>query len=327
MLLAPLVRYRPSYAFHMGAKTLDVVSVRMRLPASSPLHSENGGQLIEFPLDDVVAPQILKSGSWEVADLDFLAPYLPDARTILVDVGANIGLYARQIRHRFPQIDTAICFEPQPTYFEYLTRNLAHLSGCHLIQAALGDVDGEIAFYEHPENIGSGSILSSRKDDAVLVRSTVPCMQASDENVLGPVEDRPDDPIVWKSDTEGLDEAIMCSLSDRFWSRVQAGKAELWPPAGRPELDRRRFRQILEGFPIRRFRHDLERNLTVTRFSTPSKRRRVSAICCLRARRSAKRSAYLAARVTGASSSARGEPGAPLQRQVGLPDREPVHPE
>src|SRR5262249_38879529 len=61
-----------------------------------------------------------------------------------------------------------------------------------------------------------------------------------------------DAPIVWKSDTQGHDETIMCRLSDDFWRRVRVGVFEIFR-IERPAYDPSRFAAILNRFPIRRF--------------------------------------------------------------------------
>lgn len=64
------------------------------------------------------------------------------ARSLLIDVGANIGQTAFTLAKTFPGA-TIFSFEPVPATFAELRRNTAHLSGVECVNAALSDSAGE----------------------------------------------------------------------------------------------------------------------------------------------------------------------------------------
>jgi FkbM family methyltransferase len=236
----------------------------MRVPHDSPLFHPNGGETIELPMDEVIAPFVLDHGQWQSEELDFFGAHLPDGRCVLVDVGANIGLITRQLLHRLPAIVSAVCYEPHPGNFQLLARNLSHLPQCRLVQAAVGTAEGQLTFYEDKRNAGNYSLNLSAMGDREYRTSTVDCVVATEARLLAPLrEEWRALPIIWKSDTQGFDELIMVTLPDEFWARVHCGVMEISRVA-RPPFDRDRLGAILASYPIRRFGHELDRNVSVS---------------------------------------------------------------
>ena len=262
VLLKKLVARRPTHALRLASERLHVFGVHLRLDAGSPLYQAGAGESIELPLDDVIAPIVLAKGRWQTEELDFIGAHQPQ-RCVLIDVGANIGLITRQMLHRLPGIEAAVCFEPHPGNFRFLERNLAHLPQCHLVQAAVGAAEGELRFYEETGNIGNYSLNLDAMRGKQYRTSVVKCVRADEAHLLGPLpQSLRSLPLVWKSDTQGFDELVMTHLTDDFWSRVHAGVMEIWR-IERPAFDRDRLGRILGQFAVRRFGDAPERNVPV----------------------------------------------------------------
>lgn len=264
VLLENLVARRPTHALRLGGERLNVFGVHMRVPQDSPLFKAGGGEFIELPLDDVIAPFVLAHGHWQMEELEFIAAHQPAGRSVLIDVGANIGLVTRQLSHRLPNLAGALCFEPHPANFRWLSRNLAHLPQCRLVQAALGTgADEELRFYEEIGNVGNYSLNLDAMRGKRYRTSVVKCVPATESQLLGHLpEALRGYPLIWKSDTQGLDELIMTGLPNSFWSRVHAGVIEMWR-IERPAFDRERLAEILGAFTIRRFGAALDRNVSI----------------------------------------------------------------
>jgi FkbM family methyltransferase len=268
LALERLVERRPRYALQLSGQRLNVMGLRMRLSPASPLYRAAGGETVEFPLDDVIAPFVLEHGQWQTEELAFVDAHLGGRASVLVDIGANTGLITRQLMHRVTQIVAAVCFEPHPGNFVYLERNLAHLPQCHPVQAAVGLEDGELVFYEESSNAGNYSLNLDAMRGKEYRTSKVRCIAASEAAVLQPLSAAQRSlPIVWKSDTQGYDEVIVTALPDSFWSRVHCGVMEIWR-IERPAFDRRRLAEILGQFPIRRFGHDDARDVPIEEILT-----------------------------------------------------------
>ena len=86
-----------------------------------------------------------------------------DDRSVVFDVGANIGLVGIYLNSRWPGIHL-YCFEPIPDTFAVLDANVK-LHGLHarLFCCALGHVPGEVIFTFYPNN----SVMSGRYADRV----------------------------------------------------------------------------------------------------------------------------------------------------------------
>jgi FkbM family methyltransferase len=260
-LLERLVARRPRHALQLSSAHLNISALQIRLSPASPLYRAGGGETVEFPLDDVLAPFVLDHGQWQTEELAFIEAHLPPQASVLVDIGANVGLITRQVMHRLPSIVAAVCFEPHPGNFTYLKRNLAHLPQCHPVQAALGRQDGELLFYEETNNAGNYSLNIDAMRGKDYRTSAVKCIAASEQAILAPLSEAQRAlPVVWKSDTQGYDEIIMTALPDSFWRRVHCGVMEI-SRIERPPFDRERLREILKGYEIRRFGDEVGRNV------------------------------------------------------------------
>lgn len=262
ILLERLLARRPALALRLSCEQLGILAVNARVPPTSALYRSGGGESIELPVDDIIMPLVLRNGDWQPEELEFIGRHLRADRSVLIDVGANVGLVTRQLMHRLP-IAAAVCFEPHPRNFELLTRNLAHLPHCRLVPAAVGSSEGELRFFEEVGNAGNYSLNQDAMRGKAYRTSVVRCLAATEEQLLAPLDASMRGlPLVWKSDTQGFDEAIVTSLPDAFWHRVRCGVMEIWR-IERPAFDRARLAQIIGGFAVRRFGDQPERNLEV----------------------------------------------------------------
>ncbi len=263
LLLERLVARRPRHALQLSCMHLGVSGLQIRLSPGSPLYSASGGGVIELPVDDVIAPFVLDHGQWQTEELEFFAAHLPDGPSVLIDVGANVGLISRQLLHRLPRIAAAVCFEPHPENFRYLQRNLAHLPQCHPVQAAIGTEEGGLLFYEEIRNTGNYSLNLDAMRGKEYRTSSVTCIPASEDRILASLPELQRTlPMIWKSDTQGFDEIIVTTLPDSFWSRVHCGVMEI-SRIERPTFDRARLGTILMAYQVRQFGDDPTRNASV----------------------------------------------------------------
>jgi len=253
ILLETFVAHRPVRALLLSTEILGVTRIVYRVPEESPLFRRGDGEILELPLDKTMARWVLEHGSWQIEDINFVAAHAPKQPLVLLDVGAHIGLMTRQLMHLLPDIAAAVCYEPQALNFAILSRNLAHLPNCHLVQAAVGSMSGRLTFYEDTQNTGNYSLSIESVRSREYQVSEVECVRAHDGEFLNRLPSETAHlPIIWKSDTQGFDEIIATSLSDDFWSRVPVALMEI-SRINRATLDVTRLSSILGLFPIRRF--------------------------------------------------------------------------
>jgi len=149
MNLASSLRYRAKWAKlgvlyarkpDIGRIRVGGQNVRLELPAA-----EQGAQEHEFH-------KIVLEDCYRLKEV-------PRASTIL-DIGANIGLFAIAARHKFPNA-TIHCYEPNPSVLPYL-RSHADQVGALCFSEAVGLSDGTISL----ETSQDGSLFSVTKENA-----------------------------------------------------------------------------------------------------------------------------------------------------------------
>lgn len=88
---------------------------------------------------------------------------------LVLDIGANIGMFALYALRKFPGA-RVYCFEPAPHCLERLRVNLGQLGDAvRIFSTALGDHTGEVEFSYYPHySIMSGMFADEKQDLAVL---------------------------------------------------------------------------------------------------------------------------------------------------------------
>src|SRR5262249_10220791 len=139
------------------------------------------GDTLVMPFDQVMYPATLAMSGWAAGTLDFIEQNIDTARRyVVLDIGANVGLFTRQIALRLPSSARFLCVEAESGNFRALQYNVGQLLGDRvcLWNVALSDVDGEVRFFRDAENIGNYSL----NDDAMRGRPfdtvKVPCVAA-----------------------------------------------------------------------------------------------------------------------------------------------------
>ena len=205
---------------------------------------------IHLPSDGLIGANTFLDKGWDAAKPRLFAKVAESCPggIVLVDIGANVGLFSRQCLSLIPNLAATFCYEPHPGNFELLTRNVGGAPNVNLFRKGLSNTSGNLMFYEDPNNVGNNS-LNLAAMTGNYRQSPVEIAEASTQEVLWLSYNKP---IFYKSDTQGHDELIATALSDRFWSRVKIAVFELWRLAGK-SFDRDRFTAILDSFPYKVF--------------------------------------------------------------------------
>jgi FkbM family methyltransferase len=175
---------------------------------------------------------------WDRKKLEFFSAQAKKyEKSVLVDVGANLGLFTRQLATSTKTIIKAYCYEPHPRNFEMLQKNLGPWNNAQLINAALSSEIGTLEFYVDPENTGNYSLNKSvmPHGEHSVISVSVRRAAVEEKNWVSLNE-----PILYKSDTQGFDEIIAKDLSLNFWSTVKCASLELWRVA-KPKFDETKF--------------------------------------------------------------------------------------
>jgi FkbM family methyltransferase len=221
-------------------------------PVNSPLSLalEGARQPVWVTADEGVGIITFVNKVWDRKKLEFFTDQAKKyEKIVLVDVGANVGLFTRQLATSNKNLIKAYCYEPHPRNFEMLQKNLSPWNNAQLINSALSNEIGTLEFYVDPENAGNYSLNKSAMVNEEHSVISVSVNRAADEekNWLSLNE-----PILYKSDTQGFDEIIATDLSLNFWSTVRCASLELWRVA-KPDFDETKFVDILDLFPFKAF--------------------------------------------------------------------------
>lgn len=202
-----------------------VTSVNVTLQSDCRLG--RAGEALSLPLDTMILPQVLDTGAWEPEIIDKIAALTaPQSRYNVIDVGANSGLFARQILNACPHIERLIAIEPHPRNASLLRQNLSQNANAEIFNIGLGERDGVLEFYEDRSNSGNYSFYAEQILPQHRVMTAV-TMRKVDAVVVELALDNT--PIIWKSDTQGYDTIIVACMPDEIWRRVNVAAIEITP--------------------------------------------------------------------------------------------------
>lgn len=132
----------------------------------------------------------------------------------ILDIGANTGQFARDIRKHFPEA-AIVCFEPLPDAHRNL-KSWADGDGRALaLNCALGDEEGTVSMYRHTEHSVSSSLLSTTKEGEALYPKTI--AQESIEVAVRRLDEIPEvssgrlrGDVLVKIDVQGYEDRVIC---------------------------------------------------------------------------------------------------------------------
>jgi FkbM family methyltransferase len=203
-----------------------------------------------FPTSDwIIGRSLYIDGRWDdeflKAAIDLVAG-LPGGRQvddgIFVDVGANIGTTSVQALGRY-HAKRAIVIEPSPQCLPYLYSNIAanRFSGrCDVIEAAVSDEAGEVAFRAGGDNSGAGEVLHGARDGTqdYIIKS-----QRLDDIISFLGVDFGELSLVWV-DTEGHECRVLSGAKKVIEANVPI-VIEFWPERLRENGDYDRLVEML----------------------------------------------------------------------------------
>ncbi|MEJ0018698.1 MAG: FkbM family methyltransferase [Acetobacteraceae bacterium] len=209
------------------------------------------GDTIALPFDKAMLPMIARDSGWALETQDFVQTHAnPAQRYAVLDIGANIGLFTRQIALRLPNLARFLCVEAEPGNFRALRYNVASLGDrVTTWNLALADADGETRFFRDAGNFGNYSLnedaMRGQAFDTVSVQRAATGRWMRDNVRLAD-----DERLIWKSDTQGYDELIISLTPMELWQRIDVAVVELWR-IRKPSFDQAEFARRMDDFPNR----------------------------------------------------------------------------
>jgi FkbM family methyltransferase len=231
----------------------------------SPLQAK-GDPTVRLVTDYLMCQITLGNHRWQIEELEFAKRACVGSDPItLIDIGANMGLFSRQLMIGIPAIRKVFAYEPERENFACLLHNLAPFGEkAKMIEAAVSNASGEAEFFLDPTNNGNYSLAVGAMPPS-YTKTIVKTVNVSDECRQWTSDSSR---IFYKSDTEGLDEWVASLIPSDFWPRVMGGIIELWNIANKPALNTAAFTSMLDSFPNKRFLGNANTKVTEIPVST-----------------------------------------------------------
>jgi FkbM family methyltransferase len=232
-------------------------------PLRITTQARDAAPTVRLIADYLMCPIVLGRHRWQIEELNFAKRFCLGAEPItLVDVGANMGLFSRQLLIAIPAITKVVSYEPEPANFACMIHNLAPFGdSVTLIEAAVSNRAGQMEFYLDPTNNGNFSLAVDAMPPN-FSKITVEVRDVATESAAWSGER-----IFYKSDTEGLDEQVAAAIPPDVWQRVFAGIMEIWP-IKKPVVDSAAFAAVLDRFSNKAFLANADTKVSETAVTT-----------------------------------------------------------
>ena len=212
--------------------------------------------------DGCICPTTIRDKYWGKRSFDFFHHALKNSnfeKIILIDIGANIGLFTRQIMGTTIKIENVFCYEPSSENYKLLIKNTNFSEKIITINAGLGEFSGKENLYLDKTNSGNNSLFDDvMMDQNQITQEKIDILSTKNESQEWIKASLP---IFWKSDTQGMDEIIASKVPLEIWKEyIFAGTMELLA-VEKKQIDTDKFKKILDFFPNKFFDDKPKENL------------------------------------------------------------------
>ena len=173
---------------------------------------------IQTRIDQIITPNILKKGKWDYFIIKFICKYIKNKTNqfSFIDLGSNIGLITRQLYLKKPDIKNFHCIEPEKENYNILLNNLDSFKNVYTYNCALTNQESGIKkMYLNKNNFGDFSLLKKYNKTNTYINTL---NASSFFNKI--ISKHKINKIIYKSDTQGLDEMIVLSLSKKILDKI-----------------------------------------------------------------------------------------------------------
>jgi FkbM family methyltransferase len=123
------------------------------------------GVKLHLCVDDWIPENLFFLGEYEKAELKAVESFLPNGG-VLIDIGANIGVFGLFLSKRLNHSIDVICFEPYSLNFNSLKRHIEwnHMDRIKAEKLAIGNTSGDLKLYYNTEQKNSGMVSAVEGD-------------------------------------------------------------------------------------------------------------------------------------------------------------------
>jgi FkbM family methyltransferase len=184
---------------------------------NNTLLGEKNERLV-LPLDEIITPRIFKNEKWDYFIIKFIKKNIKYKNNYFFDIGANVGLITRQLQKLNLNIKNYFCFEPEKNNFNILSQNLIN-KNTYLYNFGLASKNKKTKIFVNKLNKSDNSVYLS---NYVGVKNNLSKITLKDSNTIFKkiIGDKKINHIIYKSDTQGMDEEIFLNLDYKILDKI-----------------------------------------------------------------------------------------------------------
>jgi len=184
---------------------------------NNTLLGEKNERLV-LPLDEIITPRIFKNEKWDYFIIKFIKKNIKYKNNYFFDIGANVGLITRQLQKLNLNIKNYFCFEPEKNNFNILSQNLIN-KNTYLYNFGLASKNKKTKIFVNKLNKSDNSVYLS---NYVGVKNNLSKITLKDSNTIFKkiTDDKKINHIIYKSDTQGMDEEIFLNLDYEILDKI-----------------------------------------------------------------------------------------------------------
>ena len=212
------------------------------------------GETIHMPIDNIILPKVLSEGEWEPEVIDSILRAVDLTKSYdLIDIGANCGLFTRQLLLSGISVGSAVCIEPDAANFSCLQKNLNVFHNVMFFNFGLGYENSRRNFFKDNKNHGNNSFIKIEKGPDAMRNEEFNVLQVEMKDTnqfFCEIQSTMAQNIIWKSDVQGFDEIIISLTPDIIWDRVKFALVEL-TRVSKPDFNKEDFAKKILPFKSR----------------------------------------------------------------------------
>ena len=191
-------------------------SLNLTLNNNTPLGEKN--EKLILPLDEIITPRIFKNEQWDYFIIKFIKKNIKYKNNYFFDIGANVGLISRQLQKLDLNIKNYFCFEPEKNNFNILNKNLINKK-TYLYNFGLASKNKKTKIFVNKLNKSDNSIYLN---NYVGTTNNISKIILKDSNIVFKkiIDDKKINHIIYKSDTQGMDEEIFLNLDCEIIDKI-----------------------------------------------------------------------------------------------------------
>lgn len=208
------------HIFHMvqnsQSKYFEFDEIKLKIKKKNTLG--NIDEIITTRFDQVITPNILNNGSWDLFIINFVntRTKYTNKKFDIIDIGSNIGFITRQLLNTNKSILRSYCIEPNLNNFKIMKQNLIKFKNKVFLYnfALTNDFKKKKKLFLDNKNFGNYSLLK-KKGKADIVKTLNANIFLNKIIKKNKIKN-----LIYKSDTQGFDEIILLNLNYELFSVI-----------------------------------------------------------------------------------------------------------